>query len=129
MIAWLDSTELKRWWKADSAIVEPFHGGMFYLAWGEQISSKQHAIFGVVDKVDTDHNIIEVTKIMYITPTGKMGHLHLHVSFEKVCPQQTKINIIHSHNYSGEALRIYKESVYASWPKSFALLKKFLEQK
>src|SRR5689334_14416987 len=68
MLAWLDNRELKLWWKADSVIVEPFNGGMFYLTWQEVENKLQHAIYGIVDIVDTENNIIEVSKIMYISP-------------------------------------------------------------
>lgn len=127
MLAWLDTKELKQWWKAESAIVEPFHGGMFYITWFEKDKNLQHAIYGIMDKVDTENNIIEVSKIMYISPAVKMGHLHLRISFQAIGDDQTKIHIVHTHNYTGHALSLYNTSVYEAWPKSFALLKKYLE--
>ncbi len=127
MLAWLDSREVKQWWKTDSAIVEPFQGGMFYLTWEEEETSKQHAIYGIVDVVDTENNIIEITKIMYISPAGKMGHLHLHIRFNRINSDETKMFLVHSHNYRGQSQKIYNAAVFAAWPKTFALLKKYLE--
>ena len=128
MLAWLDPRELKHWWKADSAIIEPFHGGMFYLTWNERENGMQHAIYGIMEKVDTENNIIEVSKIMYIFPEGKMGHLHLHISFHQQHDGQTKMVLVHTHNYTGQLLNLYNNAVFSSWPKTFALLKKYLER-
>jgi hypothetical protein len=128
MLAWLDSRELQQWWKANTAIVEPFHGGMFYITWNENLENMQHAIYGIVEKVDTIHNVIEVNKIMYISPIAKMGHLHLHLSFTALPGGLTSMNLIHTHNYTGRLLHLYNQSVYESWPKTFALLKKHLER-
>jgi hypothetical protein len=127
MLAWLDSTELTKWWKADSAIVEPFPGGMFYLTWSEHLSSKQHAVYGIMEQVDVENNIIQISKIMYISPVGKMGHLHLHIHFETVNLNESRMQLIHTHNYTGQTLKLYVASVKASWPKTFSLLKKHLE--
>lgn len=127
MLAWLDTTELTKWWKADSAIVEPFPGGMFYLTWAEHQSSKQHAIYGIMEKVDVENNIIEISKIMYISPMGKMGHLHLYIQFESLNLNESKMQLIHTHNYTGQTLKLYVAAVEASWPKTFHLLKKHLE--
>jgi hypothetical protein len=127
MLAWLDNRELKLWWKADSVIVEPFNGGMFYLTWQEVEKKLQHAIYGIVDIVDTENNVIEVNKIMYISPIGKMGHLHLHINFRSMNNGQTKMTLIHTHNYYGQMLRLYNEAVYTAWPKTYSLLKKYLE--
>lgn len=129
MLAWLDSAEVQQWWKADSAIIEPFPGGMFYLTWGEIDSSRKHAIYGVMDKVDTENHIIEITKILYIFPAGKMGHLHLHIRFEPVHATETKMIVIHSHQYSGQLLKLYNAAVYNSWPKTFTLLKRYFDRK
>ena len=127
MLAWLDSSELMHWWKAESAVVEPFHGGMFYLSWGEHSITSQHAIYGVVEKVDIPNNVIEVSKIMYISPAGKMGHLHMHIRFEQI-GEETKMTLVHTHSYSGRSLLLYNAAVYSSWPQTFGLLKKHLEQ-
>lgn len=129
MLAWLDSKELQDWWRADSAIVEPFQGGMFYITWHEADRSEQHAIYGIMDRVDTETNTIEINKIMYISPKAKMGHLHLYINFERVDKNETKVTFIHTHNYRGGLqLRLYNEAVYESWPKTFSLLKRYLEK-
>ena len=127
MLAWLDTKELRQWWKPDSAIIEPFHGGIFYLTWQEHNGGKQHAIYGIMEKVDTENNIIEVSKIMYISPVVKMGHLHLHIRFEAAEDGQTKMTLVHTHNYTGQMLSMYNAAVYEAWPKTFALLKRHLE--
>jgi uncharacterized protein YndB with AHSA1/START domain len=127
MLAWLDSKELKQWWKTDSAVIEPFPGGMFYLTWGEVEKGKQHAIYGIIDKVDTANNLIEITKIMYISPAAKMGHLHLHIHFEACGAAGTKMTLIHTHNYRGQLLNLYQTAVFEAWPKTFTLLKRYLE--
>src|SRR3954470_11282243 len=114
MLAWLDTKELKQWWKADSVIIEPFHGGIFYLTWQERESEKQHAIYGIMEKVDTERNIIEVSRIMYISPLIKMGHLHLHINFEAVANGQTKMTLVHTHNYTGHLHSMYNAAVYES---------------
>ena len=127
MLAWLDSRELSVWWKTDSAIVEPFHGGMFYVTWSEKESSRQHAIYGIMDKVDTENNIIEISKIMYISPAGKMGHLHLHISFERINHHESRMTLVHTHHYRGQLLKLYNAAVLSSWPKTFVMLKRYLE--
>jgi uncharacterized protein YndB with AHSA1/START domain len=127
MLAWLDARELKSWWKADSAIVEPFQGGMFYLTWYEKEGGQQHAIYGIMEKVDTENNIMEVSKIMYISPKVKMGHLHLHIQFQPMEHNKTRMVLVHTHNYTGQMLSLYNSAVYEAWPKTFGLLKKYLE--
>ena len=128
MLAWLDSRELQLWWKAHTAIIEPFHGGMFYITWHEDQENGQHAIYGIMEKVETINNIIEINKIMYISPAAKMGHLHLHLSFTALPGGLTAMNLVHTHNYSGQLLTLYNEAVFNSWPQTFALLKKHLEK-
>src|SRR5437762_13311835 len=73
MMAWLDGVELKTWWRADDAIIEPFVGGRFYVVWDEGDKGRQNAICGVMNLVDTEQNHIQVSKIFYMSPAGKLG--------------------------------------------------------
>src|SRR5437763_15997625 len=72
MMAWLDSGEMKIWWKADNVIIEPYPGGMFYIVWAENDESNQHAIYGVMEIMDADECHIEISKLYYMSPMGKM---------------------------------------------------------
>jgi hypothetical protein len=127
MLAWLDSNELKQWWKADTAIIEPFEGGMFYITWHENSGRGQHALYGIMDKVDTQNNNIAVAKIMYISPTVKIGHIHLHLHFEAV-GEETRMDMTSTHNISGQLLHLYQSSILDSWPKTIAIFKNYMER-
>ncbi|MFL5739582.1 MAG: SRPBCC domain-containing protein [Flavisolibacter sp.] len=129
MLAWLDSQELKQWWRADTAMIEPFEGGMFFLTWKEGMSDKQHALYGIVEKVDTENNIIDITKIMYVSPILKIGHIHLHLHFEYEGMNRTRMTMVNRHNCSGQLLHLYNNTILETWPKAMDLLKKYLENK
>lgn len=128
MIAWLDSEEMKRWWRADNVIIEPYPGGMFYIAWAENDESNQHAIYGIMKTMDTEKNHIEISKIFYMSPMGKMGPLHLEIRFEDAGEGYTRFWLRHTHKHEGQLEKLYKAAVYASWPKTFYLLLKHLEK-
>lgn len=127
MLAWLDANELKIWWKADGAMVEPAPGGVFYVSWKNPNSGAQHAVYGVVEKVDAENNIIDVAKILYIFPEGKMGYLHLHLAFSPESDSMVRITVVHSHTYSGEMLERYRMAVLAAWPKALHLFTQYIE--
>lgn len=129
MIAWLDSEEMKSWWKADNVIVEPYPGGTFYIAWSENDVSNQHAIYGVMQIMDTEKNHIEISKIFYMSPMGKMGPLHLEIRFEEAGEGFSRLWLRHSHQHTGQVEKLYRAAVFASWPKTFALLVKHLEKR
>lgn len=127
MLAWLDGCEMKTWWRADNAIVEPYPGGMFYITWAEADESSRHAICGSMDVVDVENQHITVSKIYYMAPAGKLGPLHLDIRFEGIANGETRIRLRHTHRHRGQLQKLYNASVYASWPKTFALLKNYLE--
>jgi hypothetical protein len=128
MIAWLDSTEMKIWWKADNVIIEPWPGGMFYIVWAENEESSQHAIYGVMETLDTEKNRIEISKIFYMSPLGKMGPLHLEIRLEDAGQGLSRFWLRHTHRHDGQLQKLYKAAVYASWPQTFGLLLKHLEK-
>lgn len=127
MLAWLDARQLKVWWKADGAMVEPAPGGVFYVSWKNQHNDTQHAIYGVVEKVDAENNTIDIAKILYIFPEGKMGYLHLHLEFTMESDSLVRTTVIHSHNYSGEMLERYRMAVLAAWPQTLHLFTQYIE--
>jgi len=129
MMAWLDSAEMKTWWKADNVIIEPYPGGIFYIVWSENDESNQHAIYGVMDVMDADKNHIEVSKIYYMSPMGKMGPLYLELRFDDAGKGYTRLWLRLSHKHEGQLQKLYKAAVYASGPKTFSLLMKYLETK
>jgi hypothetical protein len=128
MMAWLDSDEMKNWWRADNVIIEPYPGGMFYIAWSENNESNQHAIYGSLETVDAENNCIEVSKISYMSPMGKLGPLHLEIRFEDAGNGFTKFWLCHRHQHEGQLRKLYNAAVYAAWPKTFALFVRHLEK-
>jgi Activator of Hsp90 ATPase homolog 1-like protein len=129
MLAWLDSKEIQLWWKADTAIIDPVEGGMYFLSWGESDQGVQHAIYGVVEKIDTSQNRISISKILYISPMGKMPHLHLDLSFSDMGDGYTELEIVHRHQYSGVLRAAYNEAVRKAWPVAFALFVEYIKRK
>jgi len=127
MMAWLDSSEIKTWWRADDAIVEPFVGGRFYVVWDEGDRGRQHAICGVIKLIDTDTDHIQVSKIFYMSPAGKLGPIELDIRFERTGGNETKFLLCHTHEHKGQLHKLYDASVFASWPATFGLMKKYLE--
>jgi hypothetical protein len=127
MLAFLDVERVKTWWKATDGTIEPYHGGMFYLNWGVPDSGAEHAIFGIVKKIDTDQNTIEVDKILYTSPLGKMENIFLRISFTPVSNMQTETTILHRHSFKGVMRKIYEDTIAMIGPKTCALLKNYLE--
>ena len=128
MLAWIDSNEMKTWWRADNVIIEPYPSGMFYITWGEKDESMVHAIYGVVDVIDTEKHRIEISKIYYMAPAGKLGPIHLLIDFENAGSGQTKLFLKHTHSHKGQSLKLYNAFVYASWPVTVSLFKKYVEK-
>ena len=127
MMAWLDSMEMKTWWKADNVIIEPYPGGMFYIAWSENDESNQTAIYGVMETLDADKNHIEISKIFYMSSMGKMGPFYLQIRFEDAGKGFTRLWLRQTHKHEGQLQKLYKAAVFAAWPKSCSLLIKYLE--
>ena len=127
MMAWLDGDEMKTWWKADNAIIDPYPGGIFYITWAEADESNQHAICGVMEGIDDENHCIEISKIFYMAPAGKLGPIRLQIRFEPA-GEQTKLYLRHTHNHQGQLQKFYNASVHASWPQTFGLLKNYLEK-
>jgi Activator of Hsp90 ATPase homolog 1-like protein len=128
MLAFLDVERIKTWWKATDGTIEPYQGGIFYLTWGVPNSGAEHAIFGIVKKIDTEQNIIEVDKILYTSPLGKMENIFLHISFTPVSNTETETIIIHRHSFKGVMKKIYEDTIAMTGPKTCSLLKNYLEE-
>jgi Activator of Hsp90 ATPase homolog 1-like protein len=128
MLAWLDSSEVKVWSKADSVIIDPAAGGMYYLAWGESSQGAAHAIYGVLEGINTVENTIDISKLLYISPIGKMAHMHLKLRFVEESTTHSRVIIIHSHQFSGEMKEAYDRAVHNAWPPSFALFLKYMQR-
>jgi Activator of Hsp90 ATPase homolog 1-like protein len=128
MLAFLDVGKVKTWWKAVDGTIEPYQGGMFYLAWGVLNSGAEHAIFGIVKKIDTDQNVIEVDKILYTSPLGKMENIFLRISFTAINDTQTEMILTHRHSFKGVMKKIYDDTIALIGPKTCSLLKNYLEK-
>ena len=128
MLAWLDSDEMKTWWRADNVIIEPYPSGMFYISWDEKYESRQHAVYGVIDGLDVENHCIKISKLFYMGPAVKIGPTHLHIELQNRGNGYTRFWMLHTHPHQDQLQKLYNASVYASWPKSFSLLKKYLER-
>lgn len=127
MLAWVDDTEMKAWWKADNVIIDPYPGGMFYITWAENDKINQYTIYGVMELIDDENHCIKISKIFFMAPGGKLGPLQLHIWLE-TAGEETKFCLRHTHNHRGQSQEFYQASVYASWPQTFSLLKNHLEK-
>lgn len=127
ILAWLDASEVKQWWKASDAIIEPYPGGMFYIAWVRE--DGRYVIYGVVDVVDDEKDCIEVSKILFTSPNGQLGPIKLMVRADVLPSGEARLVIRHEHQHAGVLLAAYNNAVYDAWPKTFAMLKKHLKNK
>lgn len=127
MMAWLDAQEIKTWWRAENTVIEPYPGGMFYVTWADKSDSSLHAICGAMEVIDTENNEIGISKILYVSSAGKIGPTHLKIRFEKLDAAHTRLTLRLGHPHRGRLNKLYNDLVYASWPQTFALLKKYLE--
>jgi Activator of Hsp90 ATPase homolog 1-like protein len=128
MLAYLDETTLKQWWKADIVNIEPILNGLFYISWGNRASQHEHVLYGVITKLDVREYVIEISKVLYIHPNGKMENIKLTIQFKDLAPNICNIHLVQQHNFTGNAKKEHDNIVVKSWPVSMALLKSFLEQ-
>lgn len=128
MLAFLDLSRVKTWWKAIDGTIEPYQGGMFYLTWGLPNSGAEHAVFGIVKNIDTEQNIIEVDKILYTSPLGKMENIFLHISFTAINETETEMILIHRHGFKGVMKKIYDDTIDMIGHKTCSRLKNYLEE-
>ena len=127
MLLWLDEHLLKQWWKLSDAKVELQSGGMFYLRWSGREDKGNHAIFGILDEIDSEANSFKVKKIIYVTGTTKFSGLELHVSFSNHGGNDSAIKLRLSHLFDPYTRNLFDKSVLLSWPPTFSLFRKFVE--
>jgi hypothetical protein len=128
MLAFLDLKRVKTWWKAADGTIEPYQGGMFYLTWGVPNSGSEHAVFGIVKNIDTEQNIIEVDRILYTSPLGKMENIFLRITFAAISDTETETIIIHRHGFKGVMKKIYDDTIDMIGHKTCSRLKSYLEK-
>ncbi len=128
MLAWLDNNQIKNWWRADSAIIEPAQGGMFYINWEPNGNDPERAIYGIINSIDAENHYFSVNKILCITPYGKLNNIFLDVSFYALEGGHTHMRLLQKHKMTGEIKRRYETAVQDTWPGSLVMLQKHLEQ-
>jgi hypothetical protein len=128
MLAFLDLSRVKTWWKAADGSIEPYQGGMFYLTWGVPNSGAEHAVFGIVKNIDTEQNIIEVDRILYTSPLGKMENIFLRITFTAISNTETETIIIHRHGFKGVMKKVYDDTIDMIGHKTCSRLKSYLEK-
>jgi hypothetical protein len=128
MLAWLDNNQLKNWWKANSAIIEPAEGGMFYINWEPTSNDPEFAIYGIIHSIDAENHRFAINKVLCISPYGKLTNIFFEVSFHVLEGGYSSMKLVQKHNMTGENKRRYDTAVNDTWPRSLTMLKQFLEQ-
>jgi hypothetical protein len=127
MLLWLDENLMKKWCQLNDARIDPQPGGMFYLTWTTTKKKENHAVFGVIDEINTETNSFKVTKIICVTDESKLTGLELNVSFGEEMGKNSSIKVRLTHNFDPYIKLTFDRSVQSNWPKTFNLFKEFIE--
>ncbi len=127
MLACLDETSLRKWWKLSAIKIEPEPGGIFYVQW-PATSKGAHVIYGVMESIDTETNAFSVNKMIFVHNEEKITGLELAVSFLIVSASQSLICVKVNHQFEEYTKLVFDKAVMQLWPVTFRKFKKFVEK-
>lgn len=125
--AFLDPEEIKKWWGATRALVEPRKGGVWAAAWGEAGQGYLYVVTGVLKSLQPGKRLRLDPLVYFSYKSEVLGPMRLSISVKEKAGK-TRVSVRQDGYGTGPDWDWYYQSVFSGWKDTLGSLKQYLEE-